>query len=136
MNEPIRVLIADDQKRARESLAALLSTFALRPQRDPVKIEVVGEAADGGQAVELTRTCQPDVVLMDIQMPKMDGLLATRTIKEQSPRTCIILLTMYGYYDPIALMAGADAFLVKGCSPEELLQTIKRVVASRDTVPG
>ena len=127
--QPIRVLIADDAPRSRDGLRALLATVRFKspvaPTRSPwSKVEVVGEAANGQQAVCLTEECQPDVVLMDARMPIVDGLEATRLIKNKWPGIKVIVLTMYPTYRAEALAAGADAFIVKGCPPEDLLEAI------------
>ena len=112
MSQKRRVLIADDQQPTRQGLRALLT---LLPD-----IEWVGEAADGREAVDLVIERRPDVVLMDVRMPVMDGIEATRRIKSQSPEVNVIILTMYGDYQAEALAAGADEFLVKG-GPTEIL---------------
>jgi len=116
MSGRCRVLIADDNDRARVGLRALL---ALRPE-----IEIVGEAADGEEAVQKVRDGRPDVVLMDARMPQMDGLEATRQIKGHWPQVRIVVVSMYASHRAEALAAGADAFLVKGCPAGELLATI------------
>jgi DNA-binding NarL/FixJ family response regulator len=116
MNEQIRVLIADDQQSTRSGLKALLS-FA--PQ-----IEVIGEAINGQEAVRLVAKRHPDVVLMDIQMPVMNGFQATRLIKSQWPEIKVIALTIYPAYRAKALKAGADVFLLKGCTAESLQTAI------------
>jgi CheY-like chemotaxis protein len=88
------------------------------------KVEVVGEAVNGREAVRLVEECRPDVVLMDARMPVMDGLQATRLIKDRWPGVRIVVLTVYAARRSEALAAGADVFLVKGCPTEELLQAI------------
>jgi YesN/AraC family two-component response regulator len=113
----VRVLIVDDRIRSREGLRALLATSP--------EIEVVGEAANGQDAVRLVDEQQPDVVLMDIRMPGMNGLEATQYIKSRYPQVQVIALTLYTTYRSNALTAGAAAFLVKGVSPEILLETIR-----------
>jgi len=116
METRMRLLIADDRSRSRQGLKALLST---QPG-----IEVVAEAGDGREAVRLVDERRPDAVLMDAKMPAMNGMAATRVIKARWPQTKVIILTMYEIYRDEALDSGANAFLVKGCSAEELLATI------------
>ena len=111
-----RVLIADDQRSVREGLRSVL---ALSP-----RMEVVGEAVDGQDAVHLVAERHPDVVLMDIQMPVMDGLEATRRIKCQWPYVRVIALTIYSNYRAKALSAGADLFLIKGSESKELQEAL------------
>lgn len=112
MSNPIRVLIADDHPRSRRGLRALLATLPA--------IKVIGEAADGQEAINLVETYQPDVVLMDAQMPGMDGLEASRCIKRQWPQVKIIMLTVYNARRSEANAAGIDVFLAKGCPIETL----------------
>jgi DNA-binding NarL/FixJ family response regulator len=116
MTMQTRVLIADDRPRSRSGLRAVL---ALRPE-----IEIVGEAADGQEAVRLVAECRPDVVLMDARMPVMDGVEATCLIKEEWPEIRVVVLTIHAAYRADALAAGADAFLIKGCPARELLAAI------------
>ena len=111
-----QVLIADDLPQTRDGLQALLSTFP--------EIKVVAEAANGREAVQLVQAVQPDVVLMDVQMPDMDGLDATQIIKASWPETRVIVLTINASYQTEAFAAGADAFFVKGPSTEDLLEAI------------
>lgn len=141
MKRPVRVLIADDRPPSREGLKALLATTQLCSAECPSKkngdrnkrgaseqgrptIEVVAEATDGQEAVRLVEQHRPDVVLMDVQMPVMNGLEATRLIKRRWPEIKVVILTIYAYYRTVALAAGADAFLVKGCLAEDLLEEI------------
>lgn len=126
MDKRIRVLIADDQARARQSMKALLVTS---PQ-----VEEVREAVNGREAIRLIEESQPDLVLMDVRMPEMDGLEATRLIKGRWPEIRVIVLSLYPDYTADALVAGADAFLCKGESPEKLLATLS-ALASRDHKP-
>lgn len=116
MTQHIQALIVDDRHRSRNGLRALLDTCS--------EIEVIGEAINGQEAVDRTEESQPDVVLMDVRMPVMDGLEATRLIKGRWPTIRVIMLTIYTTYQADALAAGADAFLVKGCPSEELLGAI------------
>ncbi len=116
MARPIRVLIADDHVRTRDGLRALLVTWA--------EVEVVGEATNSQEVVRLVDEVRPDVVLMDLQMPVMDGLQATRLIKDRWPEVSVIILTMYGTQQTAALAAGADAFVIKGGTPERLLSLL------------
>jgi DNA-binding NarL/FixJ family response regulator len=122
MAQQVRVLIADDRSRSREGLRALLATST--------EITVVGEAANGQEALRLVDEYHPDVVLMDARMPVMDGLEATRRIKSKCPAVQVIILTLYNAYRPNALAAGASAFLIKGGPSEELLETIRLVDAA------
>jgi NarL family two-component system response regulator LiaR len=119
--ETIRVLIADDHAIVRKGICALLAT-------EP-EIEVVGEAEDGRQAIAHTQRLAPDVVLMDLVMPGLDGLEATRQIVIQQPRTRILVLTSFAGDDKVfpAIKAGAQGYLLKDSGPEELVQAIQQV---------
>jgi len=111
-----KVLIVDDDRRVRDGLVALLATSP--------GIKSVTEAASGQEAIQLAAEILPDVVLMDVQMREMDGIKATRLIKEAWPRIKIIVLTIDSKHQTEALAAGADAFLIKGFSDETLLKAI------------
>jgi DNA-binding NarL/FixJ family response regulator len=121
---PIRVAIADDQALVRAGFASLLSAEDLT---------LVGEAADGREAIELARRFRPDVLLMDIRMPNMDGLEATRNIAadEAFDRTRVVILTTYELDEYVfeALRVGASGFLTKDVEPEDLRNAV-RLVAS------
>ncbi|GIW06944.1 MAG: DNA-binding response regulator [Dehalococcoidia bacterium] len=117
----ISVLVADDHPVVREGLLAMLGT-----QRE---ISVVAEAADGRQAVELTRLHRPDIVLMDLDMPNVDGVQAIREIRETDPDAKVIVLTAYDTDDRIldAIQAGARGYLLKGVPRDELSHAIRIV---------
>lgn len=116
MERPLTVLLADDRQSTRQGLRALLS---LLPQ-----VEVIAEAANGQQSVDFVAEYRPDVVLMDMQMPGMDGVEATRRIKELWPTVTVIALTIHPQYRAKALAAGADVFLLKESDPATLLGAI------------
>ena len=121
MSDLIRVLIADDHFVVRQGLAALLV-----PRNG---MEVVGEATNGRQAVTLAHTLRPDVILMDMIMPEMDGPEAITLIKQENPAARILVLTSFAEDDQIfpAIKAGATGYLLKDASPRELLQAIRDV---------
>lgn len=118
---PTRVLIADDHPFFREGLRVLLEATA--------DMELAGEATDGGEAVELARTLEPDVILMDLKMPGMGGIDATRKILQQRPETGILVVTMVEEDDSVfaAMRAGARGYLLKGADKEEMLLAIRAV---------
>ena len=117
----IKLLIADDHAIVRYGLNSLLSA-----QKD---MTVVGQAKNGEEAVKLALSKEPDVVIMDLVMPKMDGAEATVRIKEARPETKILLLTSFGSYEGVdrALQAGADGAILKTAEDETLVPTIRRV---------
>ena len=119
----IRVLLADDHRLVRAGLAGLLSTAA--------DIEVVGEAADGRQAVDLSLTARPDVILMDLSMPVLDGIEATRLILDHAPSTRVIALTSFADKDKVSgmLASGAVGYLLKDSEPAELLAAVRSASA-------
>ena len=120
-----RILICDDEPRARQALKALLLTReVISNDKSSAMIYVVGEARNGYEAVQLVKTIQPDVVVIDACMPGMDGLEATRFIKKNWPQVKVIVPTMYPDQQVGTLAAGANAFLLKGCLAETLIETI------------
>jgi two-component system NarL family response regulator len=127
--DPIRILVADDHFVVRMGLRALIDA-------EP-DMEVVDEAGTGRQAVELFRKHRPDVTLMDLRMPVMNGLEAIQAIREGSPEARVIVLTTYDGDEDIyrALNAGARAYLLKEMDREELLQVIRAVHAGQRRVP-
>jgi DNA-binding NarL/FixJ family response regulator len=118
---PVRVLLVDDDDLMRAGLRAVL--------RSDSSVEVVGEAATGRTAIAASRAHRPDVVLMDVRMPDLDGIAATREVLAVSPDIKVVILTTFEQDDYIfgALSAGASGFLLKRTSPEELLAAIHAV---------
>jgi len=120
---PIRVLLVDDDALMRAGLASILSSDDA--------VEVVGEAPDGRVAVERVTVLRPDVVLMDVRMPEVDGISATREVVAVAPDTRVVILTTFEDDEYIfgALTAGASGFLLKRTTPESLIEAIKAVAA-------
>jgi DNA-binding NarL/FixJ family response regulator len=116
----VRILVADDQKRTRQSLKALLSTSL--PETE------IWEAGDGAEALRLAEETRPQLVVMDIRMPELDGLAATREIKSRWPEIKVLVLSMYRDHQEEALVAGADLFVSKGESPERLLNALSSLL--------
>lgn len=116
MQQPIRVLLVDDQPSALKGLKTILAFYP--------EIAVVGEARNGQEAIAWITAQQPDVVVMDLQMPVLDGVEATRQIKQQWPAIKVIVLTVQAARRAEALSAGADYFFLKGNGPEALQQAI------------
>lgn len=112
-----KVLITDDRLASRKGLRALMLT-----QPD---IQVIGEAANGESAIQFIKKHKPDVVIMDAFMPVMNGLEATKLIKSEWKGIRVVILTLHNDIREEALAAGADAFLVKGCSPDDLIREIR-----------
>ena len=121
----IRVVIADDQTAVREGLAMLVGLID--------DIEVVGTASDGEEAVQLARNLRPDVILMDLRMPNLDGAGATRQIREALPHTHVLVLTTYADDNSLfpALQAGARGYLTKDANAEEIERAIRAVANGR-----
>jgi DNA-binding NarL/FixJ family response regulator len=120
---PVGVLIVDDDKLMRAGLRAVLSSDE--------GIEVVGEAGDGRAAIDSARRLDPDVVLMDVRMPEMDGVSATREVLDAAPESRVVIVTTFEEDDYVfgGLAAGASGFLLKRTGPEELIAAIHTVAA-------
>jgi len=125
MREPIRILIADDHQLVRQGLVALL---AVKPG-----VAVVGEAADGTEAVELARSLRPDVILLDLVMPGKDGIETTREIKAENAEARILIITSFAEDENVygAVKAGALGYLLKDSSPQALMRAIYDVYEGR-----
>jgi DNA-binding NarL/FixJ family response regulator len=124
----IKVLIADDHHVVRRGLL-----FFLKTQKD---INVVGEATNGREAVELTASLRPDIVLMDLVMPEMDGIQATKRIKEKYPRTEVLMLTSFSDRDHVipAIEAGAAGYQLKDIEPDDLVESIRKLMRGENTL--
>ncbi|MBU9674118.1 response regulator transcription factor [Planococcus sp. CP5-4] len=124
----MRVLIADDHHVVRRGLL-----FFLKTQKD---IEVVGEAANGVEAVKMAGELQPDIVLMDLVMPEMDGIEATRNIKASYPEIIVLMLTSFSDRDHIlpAIEAGAAGYQLKDIEPDELVESLRSLMRGENTL--
>lgn len=118
----IRILIADDHHVVRRGLV-----FFLKTQKD---LEIIGEAENGRKAIEMAKELKPDIILMDLAMPEMDGIEATKVIKKEEPGIKIMILTSFSDQDHVipALEAGASGFQLKDIQPDELVASIKKMV--------
>jgi two-component system, NarL family, response regulator len=125
----IRILIADDHPVVREGLAAILEL-----EQD---LEVVGQAHDGEEACRLYRQLSPDILILDLRMPKKDGIEVVTELMSSRPRPRIIILTHSGKAEDLrrALAAGAKSYLLKGADPEQVCDTIREVFAGRSSLP-
>src|SRR5215475_5191653 len=123
MTEPMRILIADDHPVFRSGLRNMLDVEN--------GLQVVGEAATGRVAVEMSRALQPDVVLMDVNMPELDGIAATREVLRDSPHVRVLVLTMFDDDDSVfaAMRAGAHGYLLKGSNHAEVCHAVHLVGA-------
>lgn len=121
MTQPIRVLVVDDHVIVRNGLAQLLATTA--------EFELVGAAGDGREAIEMVASLRPDVVLMDLSMPEMDGVEATRHISAAHPQSKIVILSSFSEHQRVlaALDAGAEGYVLKHADPEQILAAIDAV---------
>lgn len=123
----IRVLIADDHHVVRRGLL-----FFLKTQKD---IEVVGEAKNGLEAIDLVRSLKPDIVLMDLVMPELDGIQATKRIKEQWPEVFILMLTSFSDKDHVLpIEAGASGYQLKDIEPDDLVESIRQIMRGENTI--
>ena len=125
---PIRVLIADDHAIVREGLRSLLETES--------GMELAGEAVDGEEAVAHARDVRPDVILLDLMMPRLDGIAAIGEIKREQPDARILVLTSFAEDEKVfaAIKAGALGYLLKDSSPQELLQAIREVARGESSL--
>ncbi len=128
MNETIRVLIVDDHEIVRKGIRALLSK-----ERG---LQTIGEAANGADAIAQARSLQPDVILMDLVMPRVDGIEATRQITAAQPKVRVLVLTSFAADDKVfpAIKAGALGYLLKDSSPADLIQAIRQVHAGQPSL--
>ncbi|WP_274308083.1 response regulator [Solibacillus daqui] len=124
----IRVLIADDHHVVRRGLL-----FFLKTQKD---IEVVGEAKNGVEAIELVQKFEPDIVLMDLVMPEMDGIQATKKIKSKWPDIKVLMLTSFSDKDHVlpAMEAGASGYQLKDIEPDDLVESIRQIMRGENTL--
>lgn len=124
----IKVLIADDHHVVRRGLL-----FFLKTQKD---IQIVGEATNGKEAVDLTAILRPDIVLMDLVMPEMDGIQATKRIKKQFPEIQVLMLTSFSDRDHVipAIEAGASGYQLKDIEPDDLVESIRMLMRGENTL--
>ena len=129
MDKPIRILITDDHAIVREGQRALIESGP--------DMEVVGEAADGIEAVEKARALQPDVILLDLQMPRLGGVEAIQEIKAHNAKAHILVLTSFAEDEKVyaAIKAGALGYLLKDASPQEILDAIREVHRGEPSMP-
>jgi two-component system, NarL family, response regulator LiaR len=128
IQQPIKVMLVDDHMVVRSGLGTVLAVYD--------DMLLVGEAKDGDEAIRLCEKLQPDVILMDMVMPKMDGVAATKTIKERWPHIQVIALTSFKEKEYVegALKAGASGYLLKNVSAEELVNAIRKAAAGQPSL--
>src|SRR5918998_4126744 len=128
-SSPARIIIADDHELVREAMRSMLNS-------EP-DLQIIDEAKDGQEAIELTRLQRPDLVIMDVRMPKVNGLEATQTIKEELPTTKVLIWS--AYEDPVlvsdAVRAGADGYVLKLSPIQEQLEAIRGVLGGESQYP-
>jgi DNA-binding NarL/FixJ family response regulator len=122
LEQPVRLLLVDDHRMLRESL---------RRSMEDNGFDVVGEGSDGAEGVRLAEELHPDVILMDVTMPVLDGVEATRQVRDRVPGTQVVILTMHADREVLvdAIRAGAAGYLVKDCSTEEVVDTVRKAAA-------
>jgi len=130
MNEPIRLLLADDHEVTRAGFAAMLA--------DCPQFSIVGQAVDGRQALELCERLQPDIAILDIRMPVLNGLATARLLHERLPAIKVLLFTMYDSPDHLeaAISAGAVGYLLKDASRQEVIDGLRQVAAGQSALNG
>lgn len=130
MNEPIRLLLADDHEVTRAGFAAMLA--------DCPEFSIVGQAVDGRQALELCERLQPDIAILDIRMPVLNGLATARLLHERLPAIKVLLFTMYDSPDHLeaAISAGAVGYLLKDASRQEVIDGLRQVAAGQSALNG
>ena len=122
------MLIADDSMVIQEGLSALLSAHT--------DLELVGIASNGVEAIAEAERLLPDLVIMDAQMPEVDGIEATRIIKRTIPNISVLCFSVFSEHMEAGIAAGADAYLEKDCDPDDVAREIRRIVRSRQQVTG
>lgn len=128
MSVPQRILVVDDEPRARQAMRALLRTWP--------HVGDIEEAIDGRQALQIVERFAPHLVLMDVRMYEMDGLRATREIKRRWPGVKVVLISMFASYQRAAWESGADAFLCKGGSPDQIVGRLADLLRDKPASHG
>ncbi|MBP8997087.1 MAG: response regulator transcription factor [Anaerolineaceae bacterium] len=128
--QTLRILLVDDHPLFRKGVRSLIETHA--------EFQVIGEAGNGCDAIEMTKLTRPDVIFMDIDMPKVNGLEATRLIKKEFPQTSIIMLTVSDYDSALfeAIKSGASGYLLKNLEPADLFSTLEKIQQGEAVING